>query len=181
METSQFDRVTTTLAQARGRRGVLRLLGAAAFGAGGLSILAAAEGDARKRRKRKKKNKDEDQPDPADLAPDIAITAIQHEPSAEANHDNVVVKYTNKGTDTATGFRIGMSVKRANGTVRNEVFSLPLTVAPGASGEETFRLGCSWINSGTVTARTDLSPIPGEPGNKTADNLLAVTFANVCS
>lgn len=183
METSQFDRIATTLAQSRGRRNVLRLLGGAAFGAGGLSLLNVADGEARKRRKKKKKKEqpEDPQPEQPQLFPDIAITAILLEPTSELNHDNVVVQFTNVGTQLASGFRIGMFATRSDGTVRKEVFSAPLTLGPGVSGVEKFRLGCSWINMGTVTARTDTTPIPGEPSNKTADNLLAVAFANVCS
>lgn len=187
MDTKQFDRIATTFASPYGRRNVLRLLGAATFGAGGLSLLNVADGEARKRRKKKKKKKEQPedpqdpQPEQPQLFPDIAITAILLEPTSEVNHDNVVVQFTNVGTQLASGFRIGMFATRAGGQVRKEEFSAPLTLGPGVSGVEKFRLGCSWINMGTVTARTDTTPIPGEPSNKTADNLLAVAFANVCS
>ena len=171
----------------------MRLLGAAAFGAGSLSLLGAADGEA-KRRRRKKKKKEQpqepgqpgqpgqpEQPGQPPLTPDIAITSIAIETTAEAAPDNVVVTFINNGTQTATGFRIGMVAKRTNGQLRNEVFSLPLTLAPGIIGVEKFRLGCNWFNSGEITARTDLAPIPGEPADKAADNKLVVTFANVCS
>ena len=185
METSKFDRMSTTFAQTRSRRTMLRHLGAAALGVGGFSLLMSAEGEAKKRRKDKRKKKKEDQPQQPEqpaLVPDVAITSITVETTAEAAHDNVVVQFINNGTQTATGFRIGMSAVRSDGTVRNEVFSLPQTLAPGVFGVVTFRLGCSWLNSGTITARTDPSPIPGESNGNAADNLRTVTFgSNVCS
>ena len=188
MDTRHFDQFATTLAQTRSRRTVLRHLGAAAFGAGGLSLLISAEGEAKKRRKGKKKDKKGDQPQQPEqpeqpaLVPDVAISSITVQTTAEAAHDDVVVQFINNGTQTATGFRIGLSAVRADGTVRDEVFSLPQTLAPGVFGVVTFRLGCSWLNGGTVTARTDPSPIPGEPNGNATDNLRAVTFAiNVCS
>jgi hypothetical protein len=55
VDTTRFDEITVGLAQSPSRRGVLRLLGAATFGAGGLAFLADAE--AKKRRKKKKKKK----------------------------------------------------------------------------------------------------------------------------
>jgi hypothetical protein len=51
LETARFDRIAATFAQNRTRRGALRLLGAAALGAGGLSLLSAHDGEARRRRK----------------------------------------------------------------------------------------------------------------------------------
>src|SRR5215216_3997329 len=180
METSQFDRITASYGQSRNRRTVLRHLGAAALGAGGLSLFLSAEGEARRRRRNKRKK--DDRPQQPALEPDIAITSITVETTTEAAHDNVVVQFINNGTQTATGFRIGMSAVRSDGTVRNEVFSLPQTLAPGVFGVVTFRLGCSWLNNGTITARTDPSPIPGESNGNAADNLRAVTFgSNVCS
>jgi hypothetical protein len=187
MDTRQFDEITTTLAQARSRRTMLRHLGVAAFGAGGLSLLITADGDAKRRKGKKKKKKENqpqqpEQPEQPALVPDVAITSITVETTAEAAHDNIVVQFINNGTQTATGFRIGMSAVRSDGTVRNEVFSLPQTLAPGVFGVVTFRLGCSWLNGGTVTARTDPSPIPGESNANAADNLRTVTFGNsVCS
>ena len=53
METTRFDEMIATFAQSPSRRGVLRLLGAAAFGTGSLALLDDAE--AKKRRKKKKK------------------------------------------------------------------------------------------------------------------------------
>ena len=181
METSQFDRITASYAQMRSRRTVLRHLGVAVLGAGGASLFLSAEGEARRRRKDKRK-KHQNQPEQPALVPDVAISSITVETTAEADHDNVVVQFINNGTQTATGFRIGMSAVRSDGTVRNEVFSLPQTLAPGVFGVVTFRLGCSWLNGGTITARTDPSPVPGESNGDAADNLRAVTFGNgVCS
>jgi hypothetical protein len=162
METSQFDRISTAFAQTRSRRTALRCLGTAALGAGGFSLLVSTEGEAKRRRKDKRKKKRQDGPQQPALVPDVAISSITVETTAEAAHDDVVVQFINNGTQTATGFRIGMSAVRTDGTVRNEVFSLPQTLAPGVFGVVTFRLGCSWLNGGTVTARTDPSPIPGE-------------------
>jgi hypothetical protein len=188
MDSTRFDRLTESFGETRDRRAVLRLLGVAAFGAGSLSLLGATGSEAKRRRRRKKKKAPVQPetppttpPPPPTLFPDIAITSITIETTAEANHDNVVVTFVNNGTQTATGFRIGMTAKRTNGQVRNEVFSAPLTLGPGIIGVEKFRLGCNWFNNGLITARTDLSPIPGEPAANTADNTLAVNFANVCS
>jgi len=185
METSQFDRMSTAFAQTRSRRTMLRHLGAATLGASALSLFFSAEGEAKRRRKDKRKKKKEDQPQQPEqpaLVPDVAITSITVETTAEAAHDNVVVQFINNGTQTATGFRIGMVAVRSDGTVRNEVFSLPQTLAPGVFGVVSFRLGCSWLNNGTITARTDPSPIPGESNGSAADNLRSVTFGStVCS
>jgi len=194
VEINQFDRMTATVAQSRSRRDVLRVLGVAAFSAGGLSLIGSAEGEAKRRRKRKKKKQNQDQPQqpqqpqqppqpeqPA-LVPDVAITSITIGTTAEAAHDDIVVQFINNGTQTATGFRIGMTAMRSDGTIRNEVYSLPQTLAPGIIGVVTFRLGCSWVNNGTVTARTDPSPIPGESNSNAVDNLRSVTFGDaVCS
>jgi len=175
MDTRQFDQISTTLAQGQSRRTVLRHLGAAAIGAGGLSLLISTEGEAKRRKKKKKvKNQPQQpqqpqQPEQPALVPDVAISSITVETTAEAAHDNIVVQFINNGTQTATGFRIGMSAVRTDGTVRNEVFSLPQTLAPGVFGVVTFRLGCSWLNGGTVTARTDPSPITGESNGNAAD------------
>jgi hypothetical protein len=54
MDTQRFDRLTSTLVETRTRRGTLRLLAAAALGAGGLTVLGRGESEARKRRKSKK-------------------------------------------------------------------------------------------------------------------------------
>lgn len=188
METRNFDRIATSLSEVRSRRDTFRIFGAALLGVGGVSLLAI-EGEAKRGKKRKKtKKQDQDDPQPPTSPPtpdpfvDIAITAILVEPTAEAAHDNLVVQFVNNGTLAATGFRIGMTAKRTNGQIRNEVFSLPLTLAPGQSGTEKFRLGCNWINNGTVTARTDPSPVPGESGAATGNNTLSQTFgAAICS
>ena len=180
MDSTRFDRITETFGQTRDRRNVLRLLGTAAFGAGSLTLLGAAEGEAKRRRKKKKKKPV--QPEQPVLVPDIAITSITVETTAEVAHDNVVVTFVNNGTQTATGFKIAMVAKKPDGTLRKEVQSpLPLTLGPGVIGVEKFRLGCGWFNNGEITARTDAIPIPGEPADKGADNTLVVTFANVCS
>jgi hypothetical protein len=54
MESTRFDQIAATVAQNRTRRTMLRLLGTAALGAGGLSLLGRDEGDARRRRGKKK-------------------------------------------------------------------------------------------------------------------------------
>jgi hypothetical protein len=56
MDTQRFDDIATTLASNQHRRGVLQIIGAAAFSIGGINLLAVDEGEAR-RRKRRKKNK----------------------------------------------------------------------------------------------------------------------------
>ncbi len=190
MENRSFDRIATSLADARSRRDTFHLFGAALIGVGGAGLLAV-ESEAKRGKKRKKKNQNQGQdqdpqiptspPPPAQFA-DIVITAILVEPTAEAAHDNLVVQYTNAGTLAATGFRIGMVAKRTNGQIRNEGFLLPLTVAPGQSGTEKFRLGCNWINGGTITVRTDPSPVPGESAAAAGNNTLSQTFgAAICS
>ena len=115
-------------------------------------------------------------------APNIAIQSVVVAPSAEAGHDTIVVTVANVGKRDAAGFRIGMVAQRADMTVRPEEFSLPLSVAKGATTTVEFRLGCNWINNGAVTARTDPSPVPGEPANKTANNVATTQFgATACS
>jgi hypothetical protein len=114
--------------------------------------------------------------------PNIAIQSVVVQPSAEAGHDTIVVTVANVGKRNAAGFRIGMVAQRADMTVRVEDFSLPLSIAKGASTTVEFRIGCNWINNGAVTARTDPSPVPGEPGNKTANNVETAQFgATACS
>jgi hypothetical protein len=112
--------------------------------------------------------------------PNVAVQTITLEPHADAGHKTVVVAVANIGKRDANGFRIGMSAQRADGTVRTEVFSLPLSVAKGAATEVEFRLGCGWIDGGAITARTDPSPVPGEPANKTANNVETASFGDEC-
>ena len=115
-------------------------------------------------------------------APNIAVQSVVVQPSAEVGHDTIVVTVANIGKRDAAGFRIGMVAQRADMAVRTEDFSLPLTVAKGATTTVEFRLGCNWINNGAVTARTDPSPVPGEPANKTANNVATAQFgATACS
>ncbi len=57
METTRFDAITSTFAGTSTRRGALRVLAAAAFGAGGLAILGQDEGQARKKGGKKKGGK----------------------------------------------------------------------------------------------------------------------------
>lgn len=54
MDTTRFDRLTTSLAATSSRRGALRFLSAAAFGAGSLALLGADDAGAKKRKKGKK-------------------------------------------------------------------------------------------------------------------------------
>jgi len=51
MDTTRFDKLTSTFAQSQSRRGALRLLGAALVSAGGLGLLAADESHARRKKK----------------------------------------------------------------------------------------------------------------------------------
>jgi hypothetical protein len=183
MDIRQFDHIAATLAQPRTRRNVVRLFGAA-VAAGGVGVLGVSGSEARRRRRRNKgKGKGKDnQPQPAEPAADIAITSITIETTSETAHDNVVVQFANIGDLPSGAFRIGLTAIRADGTPRNEVFSVPFTLAPGATGTEKFRLGCSWINGGTVTARTDPSPVAGELAADTANNSLSASFGGgVCS
>ena len=113
-------------------------------------------------------------------APNIAIQEIVLEPHADPGHKTVVVTVANVGNRNANGFRIGMVAQRTDGTVRNEEFSSPLSLAKGASTTVEFRLGCNWINNGAVTARTDPSPVPGELATKTANNVRTVNFGVEC-
>lgn len=57
MDSTRFDRIIKSFAEEPSRRELLRLLGVSAFGAAGLSLLGAAETEAKKRRKRKKRKK----------------------------------------------------------------------------------------------------------------------------
>jgi hypothetical protein len=190
METRQFDKLASNLAQPRSRRGVLGLFGAA-IAAGGLGFLGVSESEARRGRGRKGKNKknkgkDKDnnnQPQQPELPfADIAIESITIEALPLAAHDNVVVQFTNIGSLTSGLFRIGLVAVREDGNVRDEVFSLPFSLAPNATGTEKFQLGCGWINNGTVTVRTDPSPVPNEPATRTANNQRSASFgATICS
>jgi hypothetical protein len=81
METARFDELASSFAQTHSRRGALRLLGLAAVGAGSLTLLGAADGEARKRRGKKggKKGNKGNTPDltpsrPADMCPVAAKT-----------------------------------------------------------------------------------------------------------
>jgi hypothetical protein len=119
-------------------------------------------------------------------APNIAIQSITLEDHPDPGHMFVVVEVENVGKRDASGFRIGMVAENPNqlpnGGVREEDFSLPLNLPKGQSTEVQFRLGCNWINDGAVTARTDPSPVPGEPANKIANNVLSESFgAGTCS
>lgn len=103
-------------------------------------------------------------------------------PSAEAAHDTIVVTVANVGKRDAAGIRIGMVAQKADMTERAEDFSWPLSLAKGATTTVEFRLGCNWINSGAVTARTDPGPVPGESVAKTANNEATASFgAAACS
>ena len=57
MDSTRFDRIATALSGETSRRDTLRLLGASLLGVGGLAVLGATDGDARKKGKKKKKNK----------------------------------------------------------------------------------------------------------------------------
>jgi hypothetical protein len=70
METGQFDRITSSLAQTHGRRGVLCLLAATVFGAGGLSLGRYGETTARSKRKKRKHKKRQPSPAPAPTCSD---------------------------------------------------------------------------------------------------------------
>jgi hypothetical protein len=50
MATTRFDEITSTLAETSTRRGALRFLVAAVFGAGSLALVGAQESEARRRR-----------------------------------------------------------------------------------------------------------------------------------
>lgn len=131
-----------------------------------LSILGGVDVEAGKRKKAK--------------FPNVAVQTIALAPHADPGHKTVVVTVANVGKRNANGFRIGMQATRSDGTVRTEDFSLPLSLAKGTTTTVEFRLGCNWINGGVITARTDPSPVPGEPANKTANNVLTQSFGNEC-
>jgi hypothetical protein len=187
METTNFDRIATMFSQTTSRRRALHLLGAAAVGAGSLSLVSSQSGLAKRRRRNKRRNEQQETPElpqqpQAPPAPDVVIQSITVSPLVEAAHDNVVIAYSNAGTAPATGFTIGMVAVRQDGTTRDEVFSAPVTLAPGATAAVAFRLGCPRLNHGTITARTNPNPVSGESATQTADNTLTQTFgAAVCS
>lgn len=88
----------------------------------------------------------------------------------------------NVGKRDAAGFRIGMAAQRAGMTVRAEDYSLPLSLAKGATNTVEFRLRCNWITSGAVTAGADPNPAPGESPAKIANNVAMANFgATACS
>lgn len=125
-----------------------------------LPLLGGDEVDAKKKKKPK--------------APNIALQSITLEDHPDPGHNFVVVEVANIGTRNANSFRIRMSAQRADGQVRDDEFSLPLSLAKGASTEVEFRLGCNWINGGAVTVETDPNPVPNEI--KTNNNLLTESF-----
>lgn len=160
----------------------MRLFAAAVLGASGVGLHAGGIEEKRHNRKRKSRKQKQDAPPAPEPFVDLAITEILVEPTSETAHDNLVVQFVNNGTLTVSGFRIGMTATRTNGQIRNEVFSASMTLAPGESGTKTFRLGCNWLNGGTVTARTDPTPVAGEASVATGDNQLVRTFAaDICS
>jgi hypothetical protein len=57
LESTRFDRITSTLTERQSRRGALRLLAAAVFGGGSLALLAREETEARKKRKKRNRRK----------------------------------------------------------------------------------------------------------------------------
>ncbi len=57
MDSQRFDRIASTFAETRTRRGALQLLGAAMLAVGGLNLLGTDEGEAKRRRKKKGKGK----------------------------------------------------------------------------------------------------------------------------
>jgi hypothetical protein len=145
------------------------------FGGLALSLLAAASapmlgGDEAEAAKKSKKAR----------TPNVAVLDISIEPHADPGHKTVVVELANTGKRNASGFRISMVAQREDGTVRQAEYSLPLSVPKGGSTEVEFRLGCSWINNGAVTASTDPNPVSGEPKNKAANNVLSETFGVEC-
>ena len=151
---------------ARMRRvAVLGGLTVALLGAGTLPMLGGDDIEAAKRR-------------PWFL--NIAVKEITLEPHADAGHTTVVVEVRNIGKRKASGFRIGMSAQHQGGTVRSEEFSLPLSIPKGGGTTVEFRLGCNWIDFGAATARTDPSPVPGEPSNKTSNNVSSRSFGDEC-
>jgi hypothetical protein len=109
-----------------------------------------------------------------------AILSIRLEPHPDTGHKYVVVEVANIGTRNASDFRVGKSAPRQDGVVRSEEFSLPRTVPKGTDVLVRFRLGCNWITSGTVAARTDPSPLPSESPSQVANNDRPVTFGNEC-
>jgi hypothetical protein len=144
---------------------VLGGLALALVAAGAVPMLGGDDVDAKKKKKPK--------------APNIAIQSITLEDHPDPGHNWVVVEVENVGNRNANGFRISMSAQREDGTVRNDEFSLPLSIPKGGSEEVQFRLGCNWINNGAVTVSTDPNPVPGE--TKTANNVLTESYGNVCS
>lgn len=112
---------------------------------------------------------------------DIAVTDIVIAPHADPGHRTVVVEVTNLSPLRNSGqFTVGMQAERADGTLRNEVFSASLSLARGESTEVEFRLGCNWINNGTIHTRTNPSPVPGEPASLTANNTREESFGGGC-
>lgn len=57
MDTTRFDTIVAAIAQSSTRRTVMRVLGLAVLGGGGLTLLDDAEGEAKRRRKKKRKGK----------------------------------------------------------------------------------------------------------------------------
>lgn len=114
---------------------------------------------------------------------DVAIDDIELAPHADAGHRTVVVTVSNEGIRPVSGFTIGMVAKnpnQPNGGVRNEVFSAELSLAKGESTTVEFRLGCNWINNGTIIARTDPAPVAKELPQYADNNTLEESFGGGC-
>jgi hypothetical protein len=110
---------------------------------------------------------------------DVAIDDIELAPHADSGHRTVVVAVSNDGIRPVSGFNIGMVAKnpnQPNGGVRNEVFSAELNLGKGESTKVEFRLGCNWINNGTINARTDPAPVAKELPHYADNNTLEESF-----
>lgn len=113
------------------------------------------------------------------LGTDVAIQDIAIAPHADAGHRTVVVTVRNAGFQPVSGFTIGLKAKRADGTLRTEVFSAPVSLGAWQSTTKVeFRLGCSWINNGTLTARTNPTPLVGE--RNATNNTRVESFGGGC-
>lgn len=103
METGRFDQITLFMSESRTRRGMLRFLGATALGIGGLTIVAAEEGDARRRRKRRKKGNGEGSGNDRCLRPGDACTSDRQCCSSSSRYICAVSSYASNSDTTCCG------------------------------------------------------------------------------
>jgi hypothetical protein len=114
-------------------------------------------------------------------APNVAIESISFEDHPDDGHRYVVVEVSNIGNRTAKNFRLEMVAEDNDGDLRAPAYSDPLTIPKGGSEEVKFKLGCGWLNFGSVTLTTDPNPVPRETkiGNNTLSEEYGICLIHI--